>query len=86
MDRQRNAKVTATLDRLDRQAVTLERLDILAQKGRRLFEAGVTYSTVLAKRNQINAQADEGVQYDFNDALQQLYDETFGTSVLKEEG
>lgn len=86
MDKPRNAKAAVTLELLDRQAVTLERLDALAQKGLRLFEAGVTYRTILAKRDQINAQADEGVQYDFNDALQQQYDETFVPSMLKEEG
>jgi hypothetical protein len=86
MGSSRIAKATAALERLDRQAVTLERLDVLAQKGVRLSEAGITYTDIQARRNEINALADEGVQYDFNDALQLLYDETFASSTLKEEG
>lgn len=86
MGSSRIAKATAALERLDRQAVTLERLGVLAQKGVRLSEAGITYTDIQARRNEINALADEGVQYDFNDALQLLYDETFASSTLKEEG
>lgn len=86
MGSSRIAKATAALERLDRQAVTLERLDVLAQKGVRLSEAGITYTDIQARRNEINALADDGVQYDFNDALQLLYDETFASSTLKEEG
>ena len=81
-----NAKATAALERLEKQAVTLERLDILVQKGRRLSAAGVTYASIAARRVEANAQAGEGVQYDFNDALELLYDETFGAQTLKEEG
>jgi hypothetical protein len=84
MTRPRIAKATAALERLDRQAVTLERLDVLAEKTRRLFEAGVTYAEILARRTEVNALADVGVQYDFNDALQLLYDETFGAATLEE--
>jgi hypothetical protein len=84
--RHANAKATATLERLGRQAVTLERLDILAQKGARLSEAGVTYAAIAARRNDANAHAPEGVQYDFNDALELLYDETFGAPTMEEEG
>lgn len=87
MGRRANAQATAMLERLDRQAVTLERLDVLAQKGVRLFEAGITYSAILAIRNEINALADDDVQYDLNDALQLLYEETFGgVPTVKEEG
>jgi hypothetical protein len=82
---QRNAKATAALERLGRQSVSLQRLDVLTQKGLRLLEAGVSYSAILAKRDEVNAIADEGVRYDFNDALQLVYDETFGAETLKEE-
>ena len=85
MAKARIAKATAALERLDRQAVSLERLDVLAEKTRRLFEAGVTYTEILARRNEVNALADDGVQHDFNDALQLLYDETFGAPTLMEE-
>jgi len=71
---------------LSRQAVTLERLDILAQKGLRLSDAGVTYGDIAARRNEVNAHADEGVQFDFNDALELVYDETFSAPSMKEEG
>ena len=74
----RNAKATAALERLGRQSVSLQRLEVLTQKGLRLLEAGVTYSAILAKRDEVNAIADEVVRYDFNDALQLVYDETFG--------
>ena len=84
MPSQRNAKATAALERLGRQSVSLQRLDVLTQKGLRLLEAGVTYSAILAKRDEVNAIADEGVRYDFNDALQLIYDETFGPEILKE--
>ncbi len=85
MGRYMNAKVkaTATLERLDRQAVTLERLDILAQKGLRLSQAGVTYAAIAARRNDANANAEDGVHYDFNDALELLYDETFGAATME---
>jgi len=88
MRRRANARAaTATLERLDQQAVTLERLDVLAHKARRLFEAGVTYSTIAARRNEANAHAAEGVHYDFNDALELLYTEMFGGApTVKEEG
>jgi hypothetical protein len=86
MGSSRIAKATAALERLDRQAVTLERLDVLAQKGARLSEAGITYTAIQARRDEMNALADDGVHHDFNDALQLLYDETFGSSTLKEEG
>jgi hypothetical protein len=86
MGRQVIARATATLERLDRQAVTLERLEILAQKARRLADAGVAYNTVAARRNEVNVHAGEGVHYDFNDALELLYDETFGAPAPKEEG
>jgi hypothetical protein len=79
------AKATAALERLEKQAVTLERLDILVQKGLRLSAAGVTYSAIAARRIEANAQADEGVQYDLNDALELLYDETFSTPTMKED-
>jgi len=85
MTRPQIAKATAALERLDRQSVTLERLDVLAEKTRRLFEAGITYTEILARRNEVNALADDGVQYDFNDALQLLYDETFGGPARKGE-
>ena len=85
MARPQIAKAAAALERLDRQSVTLERLDVLAEKTRRLFEAGITYTEILARRNEVNALADDGVQYDFNDALQLLYDETFGGPAPKEE-
>ena len=85
MPNPRNAKATAALERLGRQSVSLQRLDVLTQKGLRLLEAGVTYSAILAKRDEVNAIADEGVRYDFNDALQLIYDETFGPETLKEE-
>jgi hypothetical protein len=85
MARPQIARATAALERLDRQAVTLQRLDVLEEKTRRLFDAGVTYTEILARRNEVNALADDGVQYDFNDALQLLYDETFGAPVSKEE-
>jgi hypothetical protein len=80
------AKANVALERLEKQAVTLERLDVLAQKGIRLSAAGVTYSMIAARRNEANAQAGEGVQYDFNDALEMLFDETFGAPTMKEEG
>ena len=86
MRRRSKVKATATLERLGKQAVTLARMDVLAQKGLRLSEAGVTYNAISARRDEINALADDGVQFDFNDALQLLYDETFGSSTLKEEG
>jgi hypothetical protein len=76
------AKATATLERLDRQAVTLERLDVLAHKGLRLSQAGVTYAAIAARRNDANANAQEGVHYDFNDALELLYGETFGAATV----
>jgi hypothetical protein len=79
------AKATATLERLDRQAVSLERLDMLAQKGLRLSQAGVTYAAVAERRNDANAHAEEGVRYDFNDALELLYDETFGAATMEQE-
>ena len=82
----RIAKATEALGRLDRQAVSLERLDVLARKGARLAEAGITFADIAAKQAEINALADDGVQYDFNDALNLLYDESFGPSTLKEEG
>ena len=87
MGRKVIARATATLERLDRQAVTLERLEILAQKARRLADAGVTYSAIATRRNEVNAHAGEGVHHDFNDALELLYDETFGGAPTpKEEG
>jgi hypothetical protein len=79
------AKANATLERLDKQAVTLERLDVLAQKGARLSEAGVAYDAIAARRDSANAFAENGVQYDFNDALELLYDETFGAPTVQEE-
>lgn len=86
MVRPRIAKATAALERLEQQAVTLDRLEVLAQRGVRLSEVGITYDSILARRDEINALADDGVQYDFNDALLVLYDETFGSSTQKEEG
>jgi hypothetical protein len=86
MASQRIAKATAALERLDRQAVTLERLDVLAKKGIRLFETGITYTAIQSRRDEMNALTDGSVLYDFNDALQLLYDETFGSSTPKEEG
>ncbi len=84
MGRYMNSKVkaTATLERLDKQAVTLERLDVLAQKGLRLSQAGVSYAAIAARRNDANANAEEGVHYDFNDALELLYNETFGATTM----
>jgi hypothetical protein len=84
MSRYMNAKVkaTATLERLDRQAVTLERLDVLARKGLRLSQTGVTYADIAARRNAANANAEDGVNYDLNDALELLYDETFGAAAM----
>ena len=58
MARPQIAKAAAALERLDRQAVTLERLDVLAEKTRRLFEAGITYTEILARRNEVNALAE----------------------------
>ena len=85
MGSQRLAKARATIDRLDRQAVSLERLDVLAEKARRLSDAGITYSAIAARRNEFNKLADEGVLCDFNDALELLYDETFGALAMQEE-
>jgi len=82
---QRLAKARATIDRLDRQAVSLERLDALAEKARRLSEAGITYSAIAARRNEFNKLSDEGALCDFNDALELLYDETFGAMAIREE-
>ena len=83
MGRYLNAKAaTATLERLDRQAVTLARLDVLARKGLRLSQAGVTYGDIAARQNDANANAEGGVHYDFNDALELLYDETFGAATV----
>jgi hypothetical protein len=81
MGKRANAKATATLERLDRQSVSLERLNILAQKGLRLSQAGVTYAAIAARRNDANAE--DGVHYDFNDALELLYDETFGAATME---
>jgi hypothetical protein len=83
MGKRANAKATATLERLDRQSVSLERLNILAQKGLRLSQAGVTYAAIAARRNDANANAEDGVHYDFNDALELLYDETFGAATME---
>jgi hypothetical protein len=86
MGRQVIARASATLERLDKQAVTLERLEILEQKARRLADAGVTYNAIAARRNESNVHAGEGIHHDFNDALELLYDETFGGApTLKEE-
>jgi hypothetical protein len=85
MNKRANAKATATLERLDKQAVSLERLDILAQKGLRLSQAGVTYAAIAARRTDANANAEDGVRYDFNDALELLYDETFGAATMERE-
>ena len=85
MASQRLAKARATIDRLDRQAVSLERLDVLAEKARRLSEAGITYSAIAARRNEFNKLSDEGALCDFNDALELLYDETFGAVAMQEE-
>jgi hypothetical protein len=82
MGKRANAKATATLERLDRQSVSLERLNILAQKGLRLSQAGVTYAAIAARRNDANANAEEGVHCDFNDALELPYDETFGAATM----
>jgi hypothetical protein len=79
------AKAAATLERLDRQAVTLERIDVLAQKGLRLSQAGVNYAAIAARRNDANSHAENGVQFDFNDALELLYDETFGGATTEVE-
>ena len=76
------AKASVTLERLDKQAVTLERLDVLTHKGLRLSQVGVTYAAIAARRNDANANAEEGVRYDFNDALELLYDETFGAPTI----
>jgi hypothetical protein len=79
----RIAKVS--LERLDRQAVTVERLAVVEQKTVRLAQAGVSYDAILARRDEMNALTDDGVQYDFNDAILLLYDETFGSSTQEEE-
>jgi uncharacterized cupredoxin-like copper-binding protein len=76
------ARATATLQRLEQQAVTLERLDVLAHMGLRLSQAGVTYADITARRNEANANAGEGVHFDLNDALELLYDETFGAATM----
>ena len=73
------------LERLDRQAVTLERLVVLEQQTVRLVEAGISYDAILASRDEMNALADDVVPYDFNDALLLLHDEMFGTTAQKEE-
>jgi hypothetical protein len=85
MLRQRLAKATAVLERLERQAVSLDRLDVIAQEGSRLLDAGITYDAIEAKRHAMNSAATDGVQYDFNDALRLLYAETFGSPTVKEE-
>jgi hypothetical protein len=85
MGSSRIAKATVVLERLDRQAVTLERLAVIEQQTVRLVEAGISYDVILASRDEMNAFADDGVQYDFNDALLLLYDEMFGTTVAEEE-
>lgn len=86
MSKGRIAKATATLERLEQQAVTLDRLDVLAQQASRLAEAGITYEGISAKRDALNAAADDGTRFDFNDAVELLYDEMFGRSAEKEEG
>ena len=86
MRRQRAAKAIAVLDRLERQSVTLERLDLLRERAERLLAAGVTHSDIVARRDQINQLAGDGTQYDFNDALVLLFNETFGPISPKEEG
>ena len=63
----------------------LDRLEVLAEKARRLSEAGITYSAIAARRNEFNELADEGVLCDFNDALELLYDEAFGALAIQEE-
>ena len=85
MGSRRLAKARSTLDRMDRQAVSLERLDVLADKARRLSEAGITYSAIAARRNAFNERSDEGALCDFNDALELLYDEAFGASTTQAE-
>jgi hypothetical protein len=82
----RIAKATAVLERLDRQAVTLERLDALALQASRLSEAGVSFDAISARRDELNALADDGVRFDFNDALRLIYEEMFGRSQHEEEG
>jgi len=81
----RLAKARVALERLDRQAVSLERLDVLAEKARRLSDAGITYTAIAARRNEFNELSDEGALCDFNDALELLYDETFGALAMQEE-
>jgi hypothetical protein len=86
MRKQRMAEAAAVMERLERQSVTLERLDVLTEKAARLLAAGVTHDDIVARRDQINSLAGEGVQYDFNDALLILYDETFAPGSGREEG
>jgi hypothetical protein len=82
----RSARAAAVLEQLDRQSVTLERLETLTEKAERLLAAGVTHDDIVARRDQINALAGGGVQYDFNDALLLLFDETFAPGTRREEG
>jgi hypothetical protein len=84
MGSRRLAKSAAVLERLERQAITLERLEALRLKASRLVEAGISFDAIIARRDQLNAGADDGAQYDFNDALLVLYDETFGSSMRGE--
>ena len=76
----RSAKATVALESLDRQAVTLERLAVLEQQTARLVDAGFTYEAILARRDEMNALADDDVSYDINDAILLLHDETFGST------
>ena len=85
MGSSRIAKATATLERLQGQAVTLERLAVLELQTVRLAEAGCSYGAILARRDELNELDEDGVEYDFNDALRLLYDELLGTTIEKEE-
>jgi hypothetical protein len=80
----RIAKARATLERLDQQAVTLDRLDTLMDRCVRLSERGITWEQIVTRRDQINAVADDGVYHDVNDALQTLYVEAFGPTTDEE--
>lgn len=60
--------------------ITRQRFEVLLEKSMRLAEAGVTWSAIEAKQRALNSEADEGVEYDFNEALELLHAETFSNA------
>lgn len=86
MRSRRSARAAAVLEQLDRQVITLDRMELLADRTRELLAAGLTHADIETRRDQMNALVGDGVRYDFNDALLVLYDETFASPTRREEG